>query len=288
MSRLTKAALFMIISSGMFSLMQVIIAFTAEEIPIFEQLFFRNLVATIVTFFAVKKQNVKIMGKRENQLFLASRSFFGYLAMITTFYASRYGNQADVSTILKMTPFLVTFFAIIFLGEKVKKYQIISLIIASVGLFFISNPKFNSNVFPLFIAFLALIFSSFAYTMIGKLKGREKPEVIIFYFSLTSTIATIPFMLSDFVIPSMSMLALLVCIGVSAAFGQIALTYSYVMAPASQVSIYNYSGIVFSIIFAYFFLGQSVKPTSFIGVVLVLLSALLVFLYSRNADKKQA
>ena len=286
MSRLTKAALFMVISSGMFSLMQVIIAFTAEEIPIFEQLFFRNLIATIVTYFAVIKQKCKIMGKKENQVFLASRAFFGYLAMITTFYASRYGNQADVSTILKMTPFLVTFFAVIFLGEKVKKFQIISLIIASVGLFFISNPKFNSNVFPLFIAFLALIFSSFAYTMIGKLKGREKPEVIIFYFSFTSTIATIPFMLSDFVMPSLAMLVLLVCIGVSAALGQIALTYSYVMAPASQVSIYNYSGIVFSIIFAYLFLGQSVKPTSLIGVVLVLFSALLVFFYSRNLDKK--
>ena len=282
MSNLTKAAIFMIISSATFSLMQVIIGFTADEIPLFEQLFFRNLVASIVTFFAVKKQNCKIFGEKENCLLLSARAFFGYLAMITTFYASRYGNQADVSTILKMTPFLVTLFAFLFLGEKIKKYQIVSLIVASVGIFFISNPKFNSNVFPLFVAFLALITSSLAYTMIGKLKNREKPEVIIFFFSFTSTIVTIPFMLANFVMPSLFMLFLLFCIGITAAFGQIALTYSYVMAPASQVSIYNYSGIIFSILFAYLLLGQTVKMTSLLGVILVFTSAILVYSFARK------
>ena len=55
---------------------------------------------------------------------------------------------------------------------------------------------------------------------------------------------------------------LLMLIGIFGGFGQIALTYSYRMAPAAEISIYNYSGIVFSIILGYIFLGEVLDLSS--------------------------
>lgn len=272
-----KAVILMLMSAASFSLMQIFVASTSATIPLFEQLFFRNLVATFVTYMALRNKNVKIFGKKENQVKLLLRASFGYLGMITTFYASGNGNQGDVSTILKMSPFIVTILAFLFLKEKISKYQIIGLLVAFVGAAFVANPQFNSNIIPILVAVVAAIFSGMAYTMIGALKGKEIPEVIIFYFSFFSTAVTIPFMLMDFVVPTLLEIVLLICIGVFAALGQIALTHSYALAKASEVSIYNYSGIIFSMIFGYIFLGQTVQWNSLVGAGLVIIAGFIVY-----------
>lgn len=280
-----KAVIYMLLSAASFSMMQIFVASTAATIPLFEQLFFRNLVATFVAYMALRNKKVKIFGKKENQTRLFSRAFFGYLGMITTFYASGNGNQGDVSTILKMSPFIVTFLAFLFLKEKITKYQIIGLLVAFLGATFVANPQFNSNIFPIIVAMLAAIFAGIAYTMVASLKGREVPEVIIFYFSFFSTVVTLPLMLMNMVMPSLLEIVLLVCIGIFAALGQIFLTYSYAYEKASKVSIYNYSGIIFSMLFGYLFLGQVVQWNSIVGGCLVIIAGCIVYFGNeRNSE----
>ena len=91
----------------------------------------------------------------------------------------------------------------------------------------------------------------------------------------------------DFVMPTFKELLLLLLIGVFGGFGQIALTYSYRMAPAAEISIYNYSGIVFSIILGYVFLGEVLDLTSVIGCGLVIVAALITYIFSGRSPKTQ-
>lgn len=278
-----KAVILMLMSAASFSLMQIFVASTSATIPLFEQLFFRNLVATFVAFMALRNKKVKLFGKKENQVKLFLRASFGYLGMITTFYASGNGNQGDVSTILKMSPFVVTVLAFLFLKEKITKYQIIGLLVAFLGAAFVANPEFNSDIVPILVAMVAAVFSGMAYTMIGALKGKEVPEVIIFYFSFFSTVVTLPLMAMNCVMPTLLEVVLLVCIGIFAALGQIALTHSYALAKASEISIYNYSGIIFSMIFGYIFLGKTVQWNSIVGSSLVIVAGCIVFFGSKKS-----
>ena len=87
-------------------------------------------------------------------------------------------------------------------------------------------------------------------------------------------------MLMDFVMPGTYQLLQLLLIGFLGGFGQIALTYSYRMAPAGEISIYNYSGIIFSIILGFFFLGERLAWNSWIGIFFVLLASFLVYRFS--------
>lgn len=288
MNNKTKAIALMVLSAMSFALMQIVIALTADHIPLFEQLFFRNLVASFLAFAAIRKQKLRYFGERKNRLLLIGRSSVGYLGMITTFYAAGIGHQGDINTIMKMSPFVVSILAYFFLKETITKYQIIGLFVATAGVFFISNPEFNSDWYPLFIAGLACIFSGVAYTFVGALKGKERPEVIIFFFSIFSSVVTLPLMGLNFVIPTLFEGIMLMMIGVFAGMGQIALTYSYSYAKASEVSIYNYSGIVFSMLFGYIFLSQSVKSTSLIGAALVILAGAIVFFGNSKLEKSHA
>ena len=88
-------------------------------------------------------------------------------------------------------------------------------------------------------------------------------------------------MLPQFKVPDARELAWLICIGVFAFVGQIALTQAYVHAPAAQVSIFNYSGILFSMI-----LGKVPALSSAAGGVLVFLAGIVILIGQRNAAHK--
>lgn len=282
MSNRAKGAIYMILSAFSFALMQVMIAKTADVIPLFEQLFLRNFIAAIIAFVGVKKSKMPVFGKKENRKLLLARSLTGYIGMITLFYASSHASQGDVAIIVKMSPFVVTIAAVLFLGEKATKFEGIALVVAFIGAFFVANPEFNSNVFPLIVAFVSCIFAGLAYTFVSALKGKEHPNVIIFFFSVTSTVITFPLMLSDFVVPDLQYGLMLLSIGIFAAMGQLTLTYSYSMSKATEVSIYNYSGIIFSMILGYLVLGQSMVMTSLIGAVLVIAAGCIAFFGNRK------
>ncbi len=282
-----KGIVLMLISAFLFSAMQIPINLSGSTIPIMEQVFFRNIVTLVLSFILLKRSGGSLFGTKKNQPLLFVRSIFGFLGLITQFYAVAHANQGDVSTLMKLSPFMITLWAAIFLKEKIRKVQIPALIIAFAGAAFVANPAFNSNLFPLFMAFLCAFFSSVSYTLLAYFKNKVDGMTIIMHFSTFCVLACIPFMMFDFVMPSPKELAMLMLIGIFGGFGQIALTYSYRMASASEVSIYNYSGIVFSIILGYVFLGEVLDTTSVIGCSLVIIAALITYIFSgRNSSEK--
>ncbi len=283
-NNLKKGALYMICAVFLFAVMQVLIAVTAERIPLFEQLVFRNLVALIISAYFVKKENLPMWGKKENRKVLISRVSSGYIGMITLFFASGNGNQGDVSTIVKMSPFITIILAGSILKEKVERYKWISVLIAFMGLVCVTGPRFNSDVEPLIAAFISAIFTGVAYTFISVLKGREHPWVIVFFFSATSTVASFVLMLvtTDLVMPTPFELLLLIGIGIFAAAAQILLTRSYAVAKASDVSIYNYFGIIFSMILGAMLLNEEISNSSLIGAGLVIVAGALVYVGAKR------
>lgn len=275
MSKRIKASFLMLVSAMCFSAMQVVIAFSADRIPLFEQLFFRNLFAAAVAFAEVRREKQRPFGKASNRKLLLIRSVAGYLGMVCLFYASAHAAQGDVSVMNKLSPFLVTMLAVIFLREKITLRQTAALLLAMAGAVTVCNPSFQSGLFPIFVAFLSALFSGIAYTVVGALKGKEKPCVVIFFFSFFSTVLTAVLMLPNFVVPTVKEAGMLVLIGVFALGGQLTLTHSYAMADASEVSVFNYAGILFSMIFGFLFLGQHIKESSAIGAALVILAGLI-------------
>ena len=280
MSERTKGAVLMCTSAFLFSAMQIPISLSGTTIPIMEQVFFRNIVTLILSFILIMRSGGSLFVTKKNQPLLFVRSAFGFLGLITQFYAVAHANQGDVSTMMKLSPFMITLWAAIFLKEKIRKVQVPALLIAFLGAAFVANPAFNSNLFPLFMAFLCAFFSSVSYTLLAYFKNKVDGMTIIMHFSTFCVLACIPFMIFDFVMPTFKELLLLLLIGVFGGFGQIALTYAYRLATAAEISIYNYSGIVFSIILGYVFLGEVLDVTSVIGCALVIIAALITYIFS--------
>ena len=161
-----KGILFMILSALSFASMQVVVRMS-REIPTMEQICVRNLFILIVSFFIIRKKRGSYYGPKKYQPYLFGRSFFGFLGLITLFYASSHAAQGDVTVLNKLSPIFVTLLAAVFMKEKLSPIQIPALALSVIGAFIVFRPSFQSDPFPLVVALLSAITSGVAYTFLG-------------------------------------------------------------------------------------------------------------------------
>lgn len=195
-------------------------------------------------------------------------------------------NLADSAMLNKLSPFFVTLFAALFLKERLGKAQIPALIIVFLSSLLIIKPRFDLSILPALAGFCSAICAGGAYTLIRFLKNRERPETIVFFFSFASVIGTFPLMLMDFVMPTGIQFLFLLLIGVAASFGQFGLTLAYRYAPASEISIYNYTSILFAALVGFLIWGEVPDIYSIAGGIGIILVATALFFSKRVRESK--
>ena len=284
MNNKTKGIIYMIISSCAFSVMSLIVKISSFSADIMQQVFFRNLVGLIISYIIIKKEGLVLFAEKKYQIPLFLRSLSGYAGVVLLFKATSLGSQIDVALMYRTTPIFVSIFSFLILHEKISKVQIPAMFLCMVGAAVALNPKFDSDLLPLLLSLGCAMMSGVAYTMIAFCKGKVHPMTVIFHFCTVSTILAGIGMIPTFSWPSSSTLFMLFLIGIFAAIGQIFVTYAYQNAPSAEVSIYDYSGLVFSAFLGFIFLGESVKLSTFIGSVLIIGSGIWVFVYHKKTS----
>jgi len=274
-----RAVCLMLLAAVLFSFMQIFVKLSSGHIGTLQQVFFRNLISMGVAYLFIRIRHLPLLGSREDQPILLGRSFFGYVGVVMFFYAAKYAPQADVAILNRTSPVFVTIFAAIFLKEKITRVQLPVILLCLGGAYVAMRPSFDSNLLPLFLALFSAVTSGIAYTLLAYAKGRINPLTMIFHFSLFSTVAAGVMMIPSFVVPTWQELLMLVLIGICGSLGQIGLTYAYQMAPASEISIYQYSGIIFTAVFGYLILGEGLTASSALGAVMIVGASLWAFLY---------
>ena len=267
-----KALLFMMLGALAFTAMSVLVKL-AGPVPVFEKVFFRNLVSMLVALVVVLKQHRRPLGSWKHQPYLMGRSLSGLVGVIAFFYAIDHLHLVDAEMLNKISPFFVMVFAALFLGEGITTRKIVSLCIAFGGAVLVIKPRFDVTVLPALIGLSSAMLAGSAYSFLRALKTREKPETVVFHFSFVSVVAMIPLMLPVFVMPDAATLAVLVGIGVMAALGQFSLTYAYRYAPASEVSILLYVIVLFSAVAGLAFFDEIPDIYSVLGGVLIIAAA---------------
>lgn len=280
----TKGILLMTASALCFAFMSIAVKRTGGTIPVFEQVFFRNLVIVIVAGAYLLRHHLPLYGPRQYQPAMFGRSILGVLGVLASFLATNTGSQADVSILSRLSPFLITAFSALFLKEKITKIQIPALLLAFGGAFVVANPKFHSNMYPIVMALLCSLASSFSYTLVGYLKGKAHPFSIILHLGTVSVATMVPAMLltRQFVWPTGQEFFDLLLIGIFGVLGQICLTYAYKLADASEVSIYSNTNILFAAILGRVFFGERIAPNTLVGGGMVLAAMILVYVFGRR------
>ncbi len=259
----------------------------AGDLPSIEKSFFRNIVAFFCAWFLLKQSGNAFRFEKKNLPVLLLRSTLGTIGIFCNFYAVDHLVLSDANMLNKLSPFFVIIFSYLFLKEKVAPFQAGAVAVAFLGSLLIIKPTFASaSLFPSAIGLLGGITAGAAYTAVRHLgsKGVKGP-VIVMFFSGFSTICCLPFMITGFVPMSPKQFVLLLCAGVAAACGQFGVTAAYRYAPAKEISIFDYSQILFSALYSIFIFGDFPDVFSVIGYVVIISMSVLNFLYNNGKLK---
>ena len=190
--------------------------------------------------------------------------------MLCNFWALSYLKLGDASILQKMAPFFSIIMSIFILGERPNKIAILSVILALCGAAFVVKPGQGLLGFPALVGLLGGFCAGTAYTFVRRLglRGVKGPQ-IVFYFSLFSLIAVLPFCILQGRAMSGRELLFLLGAGICAAIGQIFVTKAYAYAPAKEISVYDYSQVLFSALLGFFILQEVPDLFSFIGYALI-------------------
>ena len=278
-----KAIVYMILSAFCFAVMNLLVR-TSGDIPAFQKSFFRNLVAVFFALVILLKNGSGFRWKKGNLKFLLLRSAVGTFGIVCNFYALGQIPLSDASMLNKMSPFFVIVFSWMILKEKLTLVQGTAVFVAFVGTLFIIKPSFqNVELLPSAIGLFGGMCAGFAYTMVRILGQREEPGArIVFVFSAFSCISMLPFLIFDYHSMEWQQLLMLLGAGLAATGGQFSITAAYSNAPAREISVYDYSQIIFATMLGFVFLGEVPDIYSVVGYVIICAMAVLTFMYNNK------
>lgn len=285
--RLHKAILLLVTSALFFALMNMFVQLSGN-VPTIQKTFFRNFFALIVASSVMIKNRVSVVPPKDARLDIILRSVIGFMGVICNFYALGELNISDASLLNKMSPFFAIIFSIFLLKEKANKIQWAIILTAFVGVLFVIKPSFqNAELIPSLIGFLGGMCAGCAYTFVRRatLHGA-KGSYVVFFFSAFSCLASLPFVIFGFSPMTLEQFLMLVGAGLSAAVGQFCITAAYSYAPAKEVSIYDYSQIIFSAAIGFFVMGQLPDWLSVVGYVVIIAAAFAMFRYNNRTTER--
>ena len=264
-----KGIISIMISAAGFAGMSFFVKLSGK-VPVIEKAMFRNAVALVVAYIIMRREGVSFYVEKKNRLPLFLRCFFGTAGLICNFWAIGYLKLGDSSILQKMAPFFSIVMSIFILQEKPNLTSIVSVLVALVGAAFVVKPGQGLPGLPALVGLLGGFCAGTAFTFVRKLGTHGvRGAQIVFYFSFISSIALLPICLLQFRPLSAEQLLFLTGAGLCAAVGQIFVTKAYSYAPAKEISVFDYSQVIFSAILGFVILGELPDIYSFIGYALI-------------------
>ena len=281
-----KGICYIILSAFCFACMSAFVRL-AGDLPTVQKSFFRNIVALTVALIVLirNKQGIR-PNNPANWPMLLARSFFGTVGILANFYAVDHLMLSDASMLNKMSPFFAVVASYFLLKEKITLTQLLTLIGAFAGALFIIKPTVsNMDLVPSLLGLSGGICAGIAYTYVRKLGLRgERGPMIVFCFSAFSCITALPFILFDYAPMTLSQFLCLMGAGVAATGGQFAITAAYCHAPAREISVYDYSQVIFTAVLGFVLFGDRPDLYSVIGYVVILSMAVVNFRYNNRKN----
>ena len=268
-----------------FALMNLFVQLSGE-LPIMQKAFFRNIVACLFAFFMILKSGRGFRIGKGNFKYMMGRSIAGVAGVVCNFYAISHLNSiSDASMLNKLSPFFAILFSIVLIGERPDTVEWLTIVTAFAGALFVIKPSAGLASFPALIGLFGGLGAGIAYAFVRKLglRGERGPRIVVF-FSASSSLMLLPGLILSYEPMTTGQLLSLVMAGVSATGGQYCITAAYSYSPAKEISVYDYTQVLFAALLGFIFLGQIPDYLSVIGYIIIIGVAIFRWQYTNRSS----
>jgi len=276
----------MVLSIFMFSFGDAMGKFLVGTYSVGQLLFLRACAALLLLSPLIWTQRHQFLHLERPRLQLF-RVVLSTLEVAAFFLATVYLPLADVITYYLAGPIFVTAMSAIFLGEKVGWRRWTAILIGFCGVLIALRPSAQTVSLPALIALGGSL--SFATLMLITRSLRKTPDIVMASSQFIGTLS-LGAVLSAFnwVPPTPGSLVFFALAGVVSVTALFCVNLSLKLAPASVVVPYQYSMIVWAVIFGFVVFGDVPSIATLIGAAIIIGAGFYIYLRERDLGRESA
>jgi len=277
-SLIARGTLLLLLSELVFTLLGALVKHLAPHYSNAQIVFFRNLFALLLLLpylfargkFSFTSENLW----RDKLRFHLLRSTTGIISMYLYFYCLGVLPLGEVTLLAQTAPIWIPVIAYFWLGDEFKKRYLFSGLIGLAGVVLVIRPDAETFSPAFLLGLLGAMLAAGSKVTIRRMSDNETAHMIVFYFSLISTVITAgPALLQWQPIVAGDWPALL-GLGVTAALGQMLMTRAFMLAPPSRIGAWGYTQVVFAFALGWLLWREPIHPLSLLGALLIVIAGL--------------
>ena len=276
----------MLVSIFMFSFGDALGKFMVATYSVGQLLWLRAFAALIVLSPMIWRHRAAFT-RLERPWLQLLRVVLSTLEVAAFFLATVYLPLADVVTYYLACPIFVTALSAIVLREQVGWRRWSAVLVGFAGVLIALQPSAQTVSWPAMIALGGSL--SFAVLMLITRSLRATPDIVLATSQFIGTF-TLGALMSPFgwIAPSLGSLGLFAAAGCISVSALLCVNRSLKLAPASVVVPYQYSMIVWAVMFGYFVFGDVPQPATIVGAAIIIGAGLYIFLRERKLGREEA
>lgn len=256
--------------------------------PIGELIMFRNVFALIVLVFLVRRNgNILRWRSLERPVLQVIRILLVAAEVGCFYWAVRYMPLADVAMFYLASPLFLTIFSIIILKEHVGPRRWAAVLFGFVGVILVFPPSEAALSLPALIALGGSMSLALMLTLARLLRQTSGINLITLQTIGVAVLgaATVPF---AWVTPSLFDLGLIAVLALLATPAHFLMNKSVAIAQSAVVAPFQYSMIVWAIMFGYFVWGDFPTLRALFGAAMIVGAGLVVLYLELRATARNS
>lgn len=280
-----RGALWMIASGLGFTFMALMIKLLGGRLDSFQIAFFRCLIGFLAILPLVAYYGASSLRTSALRIHLL-RGIFGLVAMFASYYAVARMPLASYTALSFTKPLFSTVLAVIILHEVVRWRRWTATLAGFVGVLVMVRPGADTFDTAALFALADALSIAFLVTLVKRLPAGETTLVMLFYFGVFSTAASLPPAILVWQAPTQTEYALLVGIGVLGVLSQSFWIRAYRAGEASVVAPFDYLRLLFAGAAGFLAFGELVDGWTLAGAGIIVVST--VYIARREARLRAA
>lgn len=296
----------LVLAMLIFSLQDIAVKWIGGDYPVLEIVLFRSLIALPCTFLFLHYEGKRGIPSTQQSRLEYIRGFFLFLSFTTYMMGLAALSLADIAAIRNSAPLMITLLSVVWLREKVGLRRWIALFVGFIGVLLIVKPGTATFNLGSLFALVATLSYAINVMLTRKLQTTDSSATMAYYSSLVYLVLafvltplavfigeipdahpSIAFLFHPWAMPSLLDWIVMAGLGLVWAGGMYFVARAYSLAQASVVAPFEYSPLLFNVIWGLVLWREFPTLTTLVGASLTLFSGLYILYRERDRDQKQ-
>lgn len=280
--------LWMLVAGFFFACMGALVKVGAETLSSNELVFYRSLFGLITIYVMIAASRGGKSLRTPRWKLHASRSLLGFVSLALYFYAITQLPLATAITLNYTSPLFLAMLTLFYMPREAKPTLLLAIVVGFIGVALLLQPSFSGGTWiPALMGLVSGLLAGIVYLQVTQLGRMGEPEWrTVFYFTLVCTIGSgLWMLLHQFHALSWPLLGLLSAMGACATLAQLAMTRAYRKGDPLTAGSLAYSTVILSSIFGMLWWHESLTPTGWAGVALIIISGIISLRGRAGFDK---